>query len=310
MVLGKEDEQVIDELVLQIVDFLPGPAPGCPVMADSFQGIARELAVQEHWSGPSKPGMLKRLLTGTFETAPEKLDELVTLICRRSLRLRSLRNPLTRGQVESICELCQRLGLLASELKHGEFVASLSGETLRNAAPTLGYSIPALGLLSRMREDLVALARLPLGELGYACEVFMNKFLIQSGLVPRVPLRLRGEQIVGTLDLGTETYLVECWWHTSPDTEEAERLLHLLSDQVMLSGVIVIGMKGLGADVQNRLKQGDTQKLVALDVRDIMYVLDGGTHLEKALALKLEAARQGNSFVPLHLLLGTQERTT
>ena len=68
----------------------------------------------------------------------------------------------------------------------------------------------------QLRSDLVALARLEPQPRGFAFEKFLKQLFDAYGLEAREPFRLRGEQIDGSFQLSSDTYLVEAKWQSAP----------------------------------------------------------------------------------------------
>jgi hypothetical protein len=69
---------------------------------------------------------------------------------------------------------------------------------------------------SLLQSELLALGKLGNQERGYAFESFVKKVFNTFGLQAREAFRLRGEQIDGSFQLGSETYLLEAKWQNAP----------------------------------------------------------------------------------------------
>lgn len=66
--------------------------------------------------------------------------------------------------------------------------------------------------IESLQVQLIGLAALPPHSCGYAFEKFLAALFNAYGLDAKEPFRLRGEQIDGSFNLGSETYLLEAKW--------------------------------------------------------------------------------------------------
>src|SRR5262249_6335835 len=154
-----------------LVDFLPGPAPGYPIVAASFQGIARELDLSAHWQGFTKPQSVEALLDGTFTTSPEKFAELLLKILEVTREHNSSRkHALSVQDLEQISACLNKLDMKIPQLESDEFLKGLPQRS-RTPRPTQALQRTSADLNSRMRKDLVSLTMLPENEQGYALEL-------------------------------------------------------------------------------------------------------------------------------------------
>ena len=70
--------------------------------------------------------------------------------------------------------------------------------------------------VAELRDELIAISRLDAHPRGFAFERFLKALFDAYGMDGREPFRLRGEQIDGSFQLGSETYLVEAKWENAP----------------------------------------------------------------------------------------------
>ena len=70
--------------------------------------------------------------------------------------------------------------------------------------------------LAQIKKNLIAVASLVPQARGYAFEKLLKDIFDAHGLAAQEPFRLKGEQIDGSFQFGSETYLVEAKWHGQP----------------------------------------------------------------------------------------------
>ena len=100
---------------------------------------------------------------------------------------------------------------------HGQLltlIARIEGKQATPASQGSPKPVPAFDKpkLSELREKLLALSSFPPQQRGYAFEAFLKQLFDAYGLEAHDPFRLRGEQIDGSFQLASETYLVEAKW--------------------------------------------------------------------------------------------------
>jgi hypothetical protein len=195
----------VEELAVLVQDYLPGPGPGCAVTAASFQGIARELDLQQLWQGQSKAHSVKMLLEETFKNFPDKFPNLILRIVLVSKSLHAGKYSFSVDELTQILSCLDSLDVRIPELCSDEFRNDLPVRTKR-IRPTQAISKPNVDLNTRMRMELVTLLRLPADEQGYALEQFLNKLFVYLDLAPLAPFRQQGELTIGTLKIGDELF--------------------------------------------------------------------------------------------------------
>ena len=67
-----------------------------------------------------------------------------------------------------------------------------------------------------LRDQLLQISRLDPQARGFAYEKFLKDVFNANGLAPRASFRLVGEQIDGSFELSSETYLLEAKWKGLP----------------------------------------------------------------------------------------------
>ena len=290
--------EAMEELASLFQDFLPGPGPGYPVSRASFQGIARELELQQFWQGHMKIQSIRSLLEGTLTKHPDKFPGLILDIIEQSRALRSGKNAFNQRDLEQIKACLKSLDVAIPELDSDAMVKNLpSGE--HTARPTQAMErMPMSDLNSRMRKDLITLAMLPDEERGYALEQLLNKLFANSDLRPIAPFREHDLVVTGKLKVGNQICHLHAGFNFS--VENLQELSNSLQENTRC---ILIGLPGFSDEVKELFASATLRNLVAVDLRDIFLVLDGAANLEQMIGLKMKAAEKGKTFVLVQDLL-------
>jgi Restriction endonuclease len=117
---------------------------------------------------------------------------------REATRLRA-------GKADTLPEARTRLEALIGRLEGKPVVKT----TQNTGIPTVDQQ-----KLAPLQSKLIALANLEPQPRGYAFEYFLKELFDAYGLAAREPFRLRGEQIDGSFQLSSETYLLEAKWQS------------------------------------------------------------------------------------------------
>lgn len=187
-----------------------------------------------------------------------------------------------------------------------EFAASLAqglrwaSDTVENNSRHLSNTRLAgkLAELNQRYEDLQRQA--DRHSAGYSLESVLNELFSLSGLDPREPFRIRGEQIDGLIQLDGEIYLIEAKWEKQPVGESA-----LLAFRGKVEGKsqftrgVFISISGYSLPGIEAFTQGKSPNCFLLDGEDLQAVLSGGILLCELLRLKFRRlAEEGRVFVP------------
>jgi hypothetical protein len=108
MPLTLMQSRAIDELMLLLVEWLPGSSPWG---AYTFADAAAENGVGEFWRGGSKKPALTELLRLTYERESGHFCPLVLTIVQRGMSYRRQKDwPVLRADVEGLNAIVERLG--------------------------------------------------------------------------------------------------------------------------------------------------------------------------------------------------------
>lgn len=298
MPVSLRESQDIDELAGILYDMLPGS--GNPRL--SFPTIAEALGLAGYWIGGSKRPAIVALLTATFERQRHRFCPLIESVVRQSVSWRAgKRDPLTRGEIEDINRILLRLGYKIPGLHDPDFLAALERRT--RAAEGQASRDPAQ--LDRLKTELTAISSLAPRPRGYAFEKFLNELFEAHNLAPRGSFRLRGEQIDGSFQHDTQTYLLEAKWQNEQIGRAPLSLLNeTVTSKARWSRGLFVSYSGFTPDGTAAFDSGRPTALIAMDGLDLYEVLHRNLSLPDVLTAKSRRAAESNQcFVPVRLLL-------
>jgi restriction endonuclease Mrr len=132
---------------------------------------------------------------------------------------------------------------------------------------------------------------------GYEFEKLLRDIFDAYGLAAQEPFRLKGEQIDGSFQFGSETYLVEAKWHGQPIGVAELHTFHGKIEQkaawtrglfVSNSGFTEVGLQAFGRG----------KRVICMDGLDLYEMLEREIPLNRVLERKVRrAAETGSPFI-------------
>ncbi len=197
-----------------------------------------------------------------------------------------------RDKREETCENAHgRLLALINKLQGDAGSSVLSKQT-----PVPAFDRPKL---SELRSSLLAISNLNPQARGYAFEGFLKQLFNAYGLDAQDPFRLRGEQIDGSFQLSSETYLVEAKWQVQQTGVADLHTFHgKIEQKAAWTRGLFISNSGFTADGLAAFGKG--KRVICMDGRDLYEALSRELPLNKVLELKVRrAAETGSPFTPV-----------
>ena len=178
-------------------------------------------------------------------------------------------------------------------------IARIEGKQSTTANQELRKPVPAFdkSKLRELREKLLVLSSLTPQERGYAFEAFLKQLFDAYGLDARDPFRLRGEQIDGSFQLASETYLVEAKWQ-GQQTGVAD--LHIFHGKIEQKAAWTRGLfiSNSGFTSEGLTAFGRGKRVICMNGIDLYETLHRELPLNKVLDQKVRrAAETGFPFV-------------
>ena len=148
-----------------------------------------------------------------------------------------------------------------------------------------------------LKNKLIEISQLEPHARGYAYEKFLKELFDANGLAARASFKLVGEQVDGSFELASETYLLEAKW-TSPQTGAAD--LRAFNGKVEGKAAWSRGLfvSNSGFTPGGLAAFGSGKRVVCMDGLDLFEMLDKNILFADVLDKKVRrAAESGNPFV-------------
>ena len=251
------------------------------------QFFAEELNVDINDLTYLKNGTSKGKRLKCFLQAVDKTSVVKTLYAlweyREILRKRA-------GKAEEVANAHGQLLTLIARVEGKQATPASQG----SPKPVLAFDKPKL---NELREKLLALSSLPPQQRGYAFEAFLKQLFDAYGLEAHDPFRLRGEQIDGSFQLASETYLVEAKWQ-GQQTGVAD--LHIFHGKIEQKAAWTRGLfiSNSGFTTEGLTAFGRGKRVICMNGSDLYETLHRELPLNKVLDQKVRrAAETGFPFV-------------
>jgi hypothetical protein len=298
MALSFGELQVIQDMADHLYSFLPGKPHPYANQSISFPGAAREVGVGDFWSSGSKGPSITILLERTLDSRRDLFCKLILKIVYKALTYRRNRNPITREEIEQLNELILRLEFKIPELWKPIFLEGLPSKLKKDAKPKILDKTDR----DKVKNELISLNNLEPIPRGFAFEKVLQELFAMFELAPRNSFRLRGEQIDGSFQLGTDTYLIEARWRKEP-TNQTDLLVfrEKVESKSAWSRGLFVSYNGFLKQGLESFSRGRSTNIIGMDGSDIYFILDGEISLSDAIKRKARrAAETGDLFVSVN----------
>lgn len=184
-----------------------------------------------------------------------------------------------------------------AEARYQGLITRLSGSPPQTKATQSTSSSVDHQKLAEIKAALLQIATLAPQARGYAFEGFLKSLFDAHGLAAAEPFRLRGEQIDGSFQLGSETYLVEAKWHAQPIGVADLHTFHgKIEQKAAWTRGLFVSNSGFTEDGLAAFGRG--KRIICMDGLDIYDMLDRGILLTQVLDRKIRRASEtGSPFV-------------
>jgi hypothetical protein len=161
---------------------------------------------------------------------------------------------------------------------------------------SLNYNINA-STQTALTNELFGLERLEPHARGFAFEQFLVHFFKEYGLSPQGSFRLSGEQIDGSFQLNSDTYLLEAKWHKEPTPQ---RDLLVFREKVESKSTwargLFISHCGFSREALTAFSRGRATNFIGLSGQDLYFFLAAELSLPEALSQKARRAAETGEF--------------
>lgn len=151
--------------------------------------------------------------------------------------------------------------------------------------------------IATIKAELLQISSLSAQARGFAFEGFLKGMFDAFGLAAQEPFRLRGEQIDGSFQLGSETYLLEAKWHSQPIGVADLHTFHgKIEQKAAWTRGLFVSNSGFSND--GLIAFGRGKRVICMDGLDLYELLDREIPLNQVLEQKVrKAAESGLPFL-------------
>lgn len=294
MALTLSEAAAVEQIGAILYEFLPGSGNA----NTAFPIAAANVGVGKYWQGGSKRPAIIQLLTLTLQQQRSAFCPLLVEVVKQSMTWRRGKgNPLSREEVEALNLILPGVGFRVPELMGLSFLDSLPrAESVQNPSEAFKPSAANFGTL---KSKLLEVSKLAPQPRGYAFEKFFQELFEVHGLAPRSSFRLAGEQIDGSFELASETYLLEAKWQNAQvGAGELHAFTGKVGGKATWARGLFISQSGFTSDGLNAFTRGNRTAIVCMDGLDLFDALDRQISISDVIARKVRrAAETGNCFL-------------
>ena len=188
--------------------------------------------------------------------------------------------------------------IVNAETRYQGLINRLSGNFAQQpAAPGATADAIDRKRIEKAKSDLLQITGLTPQARGYAFEGFLKDLFYAFGLAAREPFRLRGEQIDGSFQLGSEIYLLEAKWQGQPiGVAELHTFHGKIEQKAAWTRGLFISKSSFTDDGLTAFGRG--KRVICMDGLDLYEMLDRELPLTQVLERKVRrAAETGSPFV-------------
>lgn len=288
--------------------FLPASGADTWRNHQTFGTIAKELGIETLWeqSAGNKRQRLHGLFEKTLRTRPELFERLIQGIFSRGLTYRKRQGqPITTEELRQIRGHILTLGfrfpwLTVTEDFDVEDAARARrtvDEERRQLEMAREENTKALRKLAELESELMALHSMTdRRAAGFKLERLLNDLFKLSGLDPRGPFKIVGEQIDGSFVLDGEIYLLEAKWEVNPLPEADLLVFHGKIEGKGARGVF-IAMNNVSNEAAQAIVTGKVPQFFVMDGHDLVMILKGVMTLKEFLRERWRSLKEDTSTV-------------
>jgi len=193
-----------------------------------------------------------------------------------------------------------------AQARYQGLIDRLSGHAAPKPVKSATAPIVDRQKLAAIKAELLLVSSLATQARGFAFEGFLKGLFDAFGLAAREPFRLRGEQIDGSFQLGSDTYLLEAKWHGQPISVADLHTFHgKIEQKAAWTRGLFVSNSGFSEDGLAAFGRG--KRVICMDGLDLYEMLDRGIPLNDVLERKVRrAAETGMPFLRVRDLFPSQ----
>ncbi len=154
-----------------------------------------------------------------------------------------------------------------------------------------------VSILAVLRDELLGLEQLEPHQRGFAFEKFLKHFFEAYGLSPQGSFRLTGEQIDGSIQFNSDTYLLEAKWQKEPTSQkDLLAFREKVESKSTWARGLFVSHNGFSIESLEAFARGRATNIVGLTGQDLYFILEGEISLPEALLQKARKAAETGEF--------------
>lgn len=307
-----KESRAVTEMAKVLYDFLPWSGWKQWKGHISFQSVAQEVGVGDFWQIGSKEPAIAALLERTLEFRRHLFEKLILAIVKAALKYRQKNNnPIREDEIKILNGLILEVGFKFPSLWDPNFLESLKADGVSRATRIVEQELAIEKVLEKEQSELIKKREQLKLEFydfskqknrqvaGLNLEKILNELFEISGLTPRMPFRVSGEQIDGSFILDNEIYLLEAKWESDPLSESPLLVFRgKIEGKSSITRGVFIAINGCTRQALEAITSGKQPNFFLMDGYDLTMILEAAISLNDLLRLKLRRlAEEGKVFV-------------
>lgn len=280
------ESQALAELADGLYDFLPAS-----FSAVTWPVVAERTGVRDCWPNVnSKRQAIPIFLRNVLERRRGEFCDLIVKVVQEGINYRLRKgNPVTREEVETVNRLLLKVQFKIPQLNDRAFLSGLPSSKAEPtpAANQTANPVPAESIESLRQRFLALFAEPDEKKRGFAFEPFLTDFFSLHGLDPKGSFRIVGEQIDGSFEWHSNTFLVEARWRAKPANTADLLVLRGKAEKSDWTRGLLISINGFSDLATPTLQIGRKANLIAMSGHDLILILERHWTLHDALRAKL-----------------------
>jgi hypothetical protein len=152
-------------------------------------------------------------------------------------------------------------------------------------------------MLGQLEKDFYEISKLPPQERGYAFENLLIRLFDAYELSPRDSFKNTGEQIDGSFNIGTDTYLVEAKWQKKlTPLDDLLIFNEKVSGKARWTRGLFVSISGFTTEALHAFSSGRPTSIIGMDGKDLEFILSRKITLSEAITQKSRYAAESNKF--------------
>jgi hypothetical protein len=290
------ESQAAVELAKLLYDFLPGTFASV-----TWPDVATRFALGNYWQKGSKLPAITNLMRATLELHRERFCDFILAVVQEGIAYRTKKgNPLKREDIEELNRILLKLNYRIPELNDPTFLKGLETKAGQRPTSEAAFAMEEREIQKLHQQFLLLCKETDFQKRGYALETFLNDFFRLHGLDPRSSFRVIGEQIDGSFEWESSTFLVEARWRKEPANAVDLLVLRGKAEKSDWTRGLFISINGFTEAASRTLPVGRRANLIAMSGQDLVLILERHWTLHEALRAKLRyTGETAEPFKPL-----------